>query len=152
MAHTGEFELLVLLAILRLETGASGPAISAELEEKASRSVSRGALYSSLDRLESKGFLTWRVEGSTPERGGHPSRLFSLTEEGLEALREHQQALRNLTEGLEGVFGATFAVEPDPNRAAVLIRRHIEKKRAGLNLPALNPDDIAMPEAELALA
>ena len=57
-----------------------------------------------------------------------------------------------LTEGLEGVFGATFAVEPDPNRAAVLIRRHIEKKRAGLGLPALNPDDIALPEAELALA
>jgi carbon-monoxide dehydrogenase catalytic subunit len=56
-----------------------------------------------------------------------------------------------LTEGLEDVFGATFAVEPDPNRAAVLIRRHIEKKRAGLNLEALDPDEIAMPEAELAL-
>ena len=57
-----------------------------------------------------------------------------------------------LTEGLEGVFGATFAVEPDPNRAAVLIRRHIEKKRAGLGLSSINPDDIALPEAELALA
>jgi carbon-monoxide dehydrogenase catalytic subunit len=57
-----------------------------------------------------------------------------------------------LTEGLEGVFGATFAVEPDPNRAAVLIRRHIENKRAGLGLPALDPAGIAMPEPELALA
>jgi carbon-monoxide dehydrogenase catalytic subunit len=57
-----------------------------------------------------------------------------------------------LTEGLESVFGATFAVEPDPNRAAVLIRRHIEKKRAGLGLPALAPDEIPMPDAELALA
>jgi len=57
-----------------------------------------------------------------------------------------------LTEGLEGVFGATFAVEPDPNRAAVLIRRHIEKKRLGLNLPAIQPDEITMPEGELALA
>jgi carbon-monoxide dehydrogenase catalytic subunit len=56
-----------------------------------------------------------------------------------------------LTEGLEGVFGATFAVEPDPNRAAVLIRRHIEKKRAGLGLSSITPDDIALPEAELAL-
>jgi carbon-monoxide dehydrogenase catalytic subunit len=56
-----------------------------------------------------------------------------------------------LTEGLEGVFGATFAVEPDPNRAAVLIRRHIEKKRAGLKLPAIDLDRIAMPERELAL-
>lgn len=57
-----------------------------------------------------------------------------------------------LTEGLEGVFGATFAVEPDPNRAAVLIRRHIERKRAALGLPAIDPDDIPMPEAEVALA
>jgi carbon-monoxide dehydrogenase catalytic subunit len=57
-----------------------------------------------------------------------------------------------LTEGLEGVFGATFAVEPDPNRAAVLIRRHIERKRAGLGLSALDPNSIAMPEPELALA
>ena len=56
-----------------------------------------------------------------------------------------------LTEGLQGVFGATFAVEPDPNRAAVLIRRHIESKRAALGLPAIDPESIAMPEAELAL-
>ena len=56
-----------------------------------------------------------------------------------------------LTEDLEGVLGATFAVEPDPNRAAVLIRRHIEKKRAGLGLSAIDPENIAMPVAELAL-
>ena len=56
-----------------------------------------------------------------------------------------------LTEGLQDVFGATFAVEPDPSRAAALIRRHIERKRAGLNLPAISPDSIAMPEAELTL-
>lgn len=103
-ASLGEFEQLVLLAILRLADGASGPGISAALEEKARRSVSRGALYSALDRLESKGFLTWRVEASTPDRGGHPSRLFSLTEPGLEALREHQRALRNLADGLEDVL------------------------------------------------
>jgi carbon-monoxide dehydrogenase catalytic subunit len=54
-----------------------------------------------------------------------------------------------LTEGLEGVFGATFAVEPDPNRAAVLIRRHIEKKRQGLGIPAIDPATIALPEPEL---
>lgn len=54
-----------------------------------------------------------------------------------------------LTEGLDGVFGATFAVEPDPNRAAVLIRRHIEKKRQCLGVPAIDPATILMPEAEL---
>ena len=57
-----------------------------------------------------------------------------------------------LTEGLEGVFGAVFAVEPDPNRAAVLIRRHIERKRAALGLSALDPESLAMPESELVLA
>ena len=57
-----------------------------------------------------------------------------------------------LTEGLQGVFGATFAVEPDPNRAATLIRRHIERKRAGLGLAAHDPEAIPMPEAELMLA
>lgn len=57
-----------------------------------------------------------------------------------------------LTEGLEGVFGATFAVEADPDRAAALIRRHIEKKRAGLGLEALDPGSIPLPEPQLALA
>jgi len=103
-ASLGEFEQLVLLAVLRLGDDASGNAVSGELEEKAARSVSRGALYSALDRLEYKGFLTWRGEGSTPDRGGHPSRIFSITEKGLDALREHQRALRNLAEGLDAVL------------------------------------------------
>jgi len=103
-AALGEFEQLVLLAILQLKDEATGLAISIKLEEEANRRVSRGALYSCLDRLESKGYLTWRVEGSTPERGGHPSRLFSVTDPGLEALREQQQALRNLTAGLDEIL------------------------------------------------
>ena len=56
-----------------------------------------------------------------------------------------------LTEGLEDVFGATFAVEPDPDRAAALIRRHIERKRAGLGIPALDPESIILPDTQLAL-
>jgi carbon-monoxide dehydrogenase catalytic subunit len=56
-----------------------------------------------------------------------------------------------LTEGLQDVFGATFAVEPDPNRAAALIRRHIEGKREALELPAIPIDEIPIPEADLAL-
>jgi len=51
-----------------------------------------------------------------------------------------------LTDGLESVVGATFGVEPDPERAAVLIRRHIEAKRKALGLPFVEPDSIAMPE------
>jgi carbon-monoxide dehydrogenase catalytic subunit len=56
-----------------------------------------------------------------------------------------------LTSGLEDVFGATFSVEPDPDRAAVLIQKHIENKRAGLGLEALDPEEIPMPEALLSL-
>jgi len=56
-----------------------------------------------------------------------------------------------LTEGLQDVFGATFAVEPDPNRSAALIRRHIETKREALGLPAISLDEIPIPEAELTL-
>lgn len=100
-AVLGEFEQLVLLAILGLGAEATGSAISRRLEVRAGRDISRGALYSSLDRLEGKGFITWKVESSTPERGGHRSRVFSVTERGLDALREQQRALRRLADGLE---------------------------------------------------
>ena len=69
----GEFEQMVLLAVLQLDDQAYGPNISEELEARAGRQVSRGALYSSLDRLQQKKFLRWRIEGATSERGGHPA-------------------------------------------------------------------------------
>lgn len=56
-----------------------------------------------------------------------------------------RNVLHLLTEGLEGVVGAKFAVEPDPEKAAVLIRRHIEARRKALGLPALAPESIALP-------
>ena len=59
----GEFEQMVLLAVLQLDDQAYGPNISEELEARAGRQVSRGALYSSLDRLQQKKFLRWRIEG-----------------------------------------------------------------------------------------
>ncbi|GMR13897.1 MAG: hypothetical protein BMS9Abin29_2123 [Gemmatimonadota bacterium] len=101
----GEFEQMVLLAVLQLDDTAHGPSISRELEGKAGRRVSRGALYSSLDRLEGKGFLRWKVEAATSDRGGHPRRCFQVTEAGLEALRTSRQALTNLWAGLDRVFG-----------------------------------------------
>jgi DNA-binding PadR family transcriptional regulator len=71
--------------------------------------VSRGALYSSLDRLERKGFLEWEVEPPTPERGGHAARRFRVTPSGLEALREHQRAYRLLAAGLEDILEESAA-------------------------------------------
>lgn len=102
--YLGEFEQLVLLATLRLRGQAYGPAIAAELEERAGRRVSRGALYGTLDRLEGKGFLTWSVDPGTEERSGQPLRLFRVTETGLAALRSSREAVRQLEAGLEDLL------------------------------------------------
>jgi PadR family transcriptional regulator, regulatory protein PadR len=101
----GEFEHMVLLAILQLRDGAYGPSISGELERSAGRSVSRGALYSALGRLEEKGFLHWHLEEPGPERGGHAKRRFELTQTGLSAVRAYREALLRLWSNLESVLG-----------------------------------------------
>jgi len=100
-SNLGEFEQLVLLAIMQLADDAYGPSISRLLEEALGRSVSRGALYSSLARLEQKGFLRWTIEAASSDRGGNRNRRFAMTEEGLETLREARAALMILSEGLE---------------------------------------------------
>ena len=100
----GEFEQLVLLATLRLRGEAFGPGIAQELEERAGRRVSRGALYGTLERLGGKGYLEWSLEPGTPDRGGQPMRRFQVTEEGLAALRSSRQAVRYLEAGLEDVL------------------------------------------------
>lgn len=100
-SNLGEFEQLVLLAILQLEDEAFGPAVSERLEQALGREVSRGALYSALSRLEDKGFLRWSVEAASSERGGNRNRLFDVTEVGLEMLREARAAQMMLSEGLE---------------------------------------------------
>jgi DNA-binding PadR family transcriptional regulator len=102
--YLGEFEQLVLLATLRLREKAFGPGIARELEARAGRRVSRGALYATLDRLEGKDFLTWSVESPTPERSGLPKRRFRVTKEGLAALRASRKAVRNLEAGLEDLL------------------------------------------------
>jgi DNA-binding PadR family transcriptional regulator len=100
----GEFEQMVLLAVLRLKSGAYALSILEELDDRAERSVSRGALYKTLERLEKKGLLTWRTEDGPPERGGHPRRRFSVTSPGLAALQDSREALTRLWEGLESVL------------------------------------------------
>ena len=104
-ASLGEFEHLVLLSILQL--GDEGFALSVlhELDRRAGRRVSRGALYKTLERLEEKGFVDWEVEETTPGRGGHPRRRFKVTREGVAALRHSRDALFRFWQGLEGVLG-----------------------------------------------
>lgn len=104
--HTfpGEFEQMVLLAILRLGDDAFGLTVRRELEERAGRSVSRGALYRTLDRLGDKGYIVWEVEAPTPDRGGHSRRRFSVTPVGMTALQLSRNALFRLWEGLDPHF------------------------------------------------
>ena len=101
--HIGEFEQMVLLAVLQSADEAYAPDVRAVLEERANRSVSRGALYRTFDRLAGKGLLEWLTEDSNPipERGGAPMRRFRVTAEGRRALRTSREALLSLWEGIE---------------------------------------------------
>jgi PadR family transcriptional regulator len=99
----GEFEQVVLLAVLRLEQGAYAVPVRREIEKRTRRSVTRGALYVTLERLEDKGYLeSWLAE-PTPERGGRAKRFYRVRPAGLAALRQSWAALRNMWEGLEPV-------------------------------------------------
>lgn len=103
----GEFEQMVLLAILQLKDGAYGKAIREELQSRANRSVTHGASYVTLDRMVSKGLLESELRQPDPERGGRARRYFRVTPDGLEALRESRAALLNLWDGLEEVLEET---------------------------------------------
>jgi len=103
--YPGEFEQMVLLAVLRLGEGAFALSVLRELDQQAGRRVSRGALYKTLDRMEAKGMVSWQVEEATPDRGGHPRRLFSVTPQGVALLQASRDALFRLWDGLDGVLG-----------------------------------------------
>jgi PadR family transcriptional regulator, regulatory protein PadR len=100
-AYLGEFEQLLLLAVLRLDADAYGLDIARELEARAGRSVSRGALYTSLDRLEDKGLLRWKTAVGSDARGGLPRRLYAVTPAGVSALRASRDTLRRMWRGVE---------------------------------------------------
>lgn len=102
MADTslGEFEQIVLLAILRLEERAYGVTIRQEIADKTGRDPSPGALYTTLARLEEKGMLRSRLGEPTRDRGGRAKRFVRLTPAGLEALARAQRAYQNLLHGV----------------------------------------------------
>jgi DNA-binding PadR family transcriptional regulator len=102
-----DFELMVLLAILRLDE-AYGVPIARELEETAGRTVVIGAVYTVLDRLEARGLATSRLGDPTPERGGRARRYFRVTPRGLRAVRDTRRALVSLWTNLPALErGAT---------------------------------------------
>ena len=100
-AYLGEFEQIVLLAILRLGEDAYAIPVREEIENRTGRAVARGALYTALERLEVKGCLRSRMSDPLPERGGRSRRYYTVTASGLAGLRASRAALLALWKGVE---------------------------------------------------
>src|SRR5690242_18254408 len=92
----GEFEQMVLLAILRLDENAYGFTIRREIAARTGRDPSPGALYVTLDRLEEKGFVRSRFGDPTPQRGGRAKRFFSVTASGVQCVARAQRSYQRL--------------------------------------------------------
>lgn len=97
----GEFEQIVLLAVLRLGDSAYGVTIRAEILECTDREPAPGALYTTLDRLEEKGLLRSRFGDPTPQRGGRAKRYFTVSAVGLKAVAHSQRCYQRLLKGLK---------------------------------------------------
>ncbi len=100
----GEFEQIVLLAVLRRGDNAYGASVRKELRARTDRTIARGALYVTLERLERKGLLTSKMGAATPERGGKAKRYYGLSAEGLTLLRQSGRDLMSLWQGYESVL------------------------------------------------
>jgi|SRR5437867_2592034 len=101
----GNFELMVLLAILRVGKDAYGVPISEALEKSGGKQVLLASVYAALDRLETKGLITSALGDPTPERGGRAKRYFRLTGTGLREVRSAQRTLINLWTNLPALDG-----------------------------------------------
>jgi PadR family transcriptional regulator PadR len=99
--YLGEFEQIVLLAILRLGDDAYGVPIRLDIEQRTGRALTVGALYRTLDRLEDKGYVSSAFSDPTPERGGRSKRYFRVKPIGLRTLRASHDALAAMWDGLE---------------------------------------------------
>ncbi len=103
----GEFEQLVLLALLRLGPDAYGASVCAEIEARAGRTASPSAVHTTLDRLEAKGLVRSRVGAPTPQRGGKRKRHYALEPAGRRAVQHAVRSMRRMTDGLEDLLGET---------------------------------------------
>ena len=95
-----DFELLLMLAVLRVGDEAYGVPIAREIERHTGRSVTLAAAYLALDRLSRHGLVTARLGDPTPERGGRAKKLFTVTPAGLNAVRRTQRAFVALWNGI----------------------------------------------------
>jgi DNA-binding PadR family transcriptional regulator len=104
----GEFEQIVLLAVLRLGPDAYGFRVQQEIKERAGRDCSIGALYTTLDRLEQKGFVSSWMGEPTPERGGRAKKYFKVEASGEAALRQSYAATTSMVAGMESLLGGAL--------------------------------------------
>lgn len=105
--YPGPFELMAMLALMRLGQDAYGVPIFREIEKQCGREIALGSVYAALERLEEKGFVTSELGESTPERGGKAKKYFRITVKGLREVRETRRALNNLWHGLPQLEGRT---------------------------------------------
>src|SRR5512138_2497502 len=97
----GEFEYLMLTAASRLGDHAYGAAIRQEIEDATGAACSIGALYTTLDRLERKGFIKTWMGAASPERGGRPKRMVRVTAKGAQAASEFYRAVMRVSRGVQ---------------------------------------------------
>ena len=98
--NLGEFEIVVLMALMRLGDQAYGISIKAEIEDKTGRSVSIGAIYATLDRLHKKSLIGTRMGEATAARGGRAKKYFHIEAQGEQRVREAYKMLGNMAEGV----------------------------------------------------
>ena len=103
--YLGQFELMVLLAILQAGDDAYGVPIAREIEETTGKEVALGSIYAALERLQDKGLVTSSMGDPTPERGGRAKRYFRVTGKGVREAREAQRTLKKLWSGLPQLEG-----------------------------------------------
>jgi PadR family transcriptional regulator, regulatory protein PadR len=103
----GSLEQIILLALVRLESNAYGMTVRREIEERTGRSISIGAVYATLERLEAKGYVSSFIGDATAERGGRAKRFFRLEPGGEEALRVSHDVVRKMMDGLKSRWGTT---------------------------------------------
>lgn len=100
-SYLGEFEQLLLMALLQLEDEAYGARIREVIEARTGRTISPGAVYTALDRLESRGLVSSSLGDPTPQRGGKRKRFYRLEPRGAELLRRSHEALARMARGLK---------------------------------------------------
>src|SRR5246500_4296860 len=103
--YLGEFELMLLLAVVQLGEDAYGVPIARELEKHRKKDVSVGSVYAALERLEAKGLVESSLGDPTPERGGKAKRYFRVTREGLRLVHDTRRVLKQMWRTLPELKG-----------------------------------------------